>query len=133
MNPKFYDVFHFNPVDEPLIEMVFRDKTNRTIERSSGKNLWLPKPHVLLATKLNSVIGRDKEHKRLKDIADIFALLWFSDVEILDIKSNLLEFYDRGNIKRIIGSISKQEVMNVASITGFSWEEVERILLEITI
>jgi len=105
IHPKFYDVFHFNPVDEPLIEMVFRDKTNRTIERSSGKNLWLPKPHVLLATKLNSVIGRDKEHKRLKDIADIFALLWFSDVEILDIKSNLLEFYDRGNIKRIIGSI----------------------------
>jgi hypothetical protein len=60
----------------------------------------LPKPHVLLATKLNSVIGRDKEHKRLKDIADIFALLWFSDVEILDIKSNLLVFYDRGNINK---------------------------------
>ncbi len=67
----------------------------------------------------------------MKDIADIFALLWFSDVEILDIKSNLLDFYDRGNIKKIIGSISKQEIMNVASITGFSWEEVERILLEI--
>jgi hypothetical protein len=67
----------------------------------------------------------------LKDIADIFALLWFSDVEILDIKSNLLEFYDRGKIKRIIGSISKREIMNVAPITGFSWEEVERILLEI--
>jgi hypothetical protein len=86
----------------------------------------------LLATKLNSVIDRDKEHKRLKDIADIFALLWFSDVEIQDIKSNLLEFYDRGNIKKIIGSISKQEIMNVATITGLSWEEVERILLEIT-
>ncbi|MDP2766582.1 MAG: hypothetical protein Q8O41_03900 [Candidatus Methanoperedens sp.] len=85
----------------------------------------------MLATKLNSVISRDKEHKRLKDIADIFALLWFSDFEILEIKSSLLEFYDRGNIKRIIGSISKQEIMNVASITGFSREEVERILLEI--
>jgi hypothetical protein len=132
IHPKFYNVFNFNPVDEPLIEMVFREKANRTIEKTFGKNLWLPKPHVLLATKLNSVIGRDKEHKRLKDIADIFALLWFSDVEILDIKSNLLEFYDRGNIKRIIGSISKQEIMNVASIIGFSWEEVERILLEIT-
>ncbi len=59
-------------------------------------------------------------------------VLNISDVEILDIKSNLLEFYDQGNIKRIIGSISKQEIMNVASITGFGWEEVERILLEIT-
>jgi hypothetical protein len=40
--------------------------------------------------------------------------------------------YDRGNIKKIIGSISKQEIISVTSITGFSWEEVERILLEIT-
>lgn len=131
IHPKFYEVFKFNPVDEPLLEMVFRDKANRMAEKLFGKSLWLPKPHILLATKLNSVISRDKEHKRLKDIADIFALLWFSDAEISEIKSNLLEFYDRGNIKRIVGSISKQEIMNVGSITGFSREEVERILLEI--
>lgn len=131
IHPKFYEVFKFNPVDEPLLEMVFRDKANRMAEKSFGKSLWLPKPHILLATKLNSVVSRDKEHKRLKDIADIFALLWFTDVEISEIKSNLLEFYDRGNIKRIIGSISKQEIKNVASITGFSREEIERILLEI--
>ena len=131
IHPKFHEVFKFNPVDEPLLEMVFLDKANRMTEKSFGKNLWIPEPHVLLATKLNSVIGRDKEHKRLKDIADIFALLWFSDAEISEIKSNLHEFYDTGSIKKTIGSISKQEIMNVASITGFSEGEVERILLEI--
>ncbi len=131
IHPKFHEVFKFNPVDEPLLDMVFKDKANRMTERSFGKNLWIPRPHVLLATKLNSVIGRDKEHKRLKDIADIFALLWFSDVEISEIKSNLHEFYDTGNIKKTIGSISKKEIMNVASITSFSEGEVERILLEI--
>lgn len=68
IHPKFYEVFKFNPVDEPLLEMVFRDKANRMAEKSFGKSLWLPKPHILLATKLNSVISRDKEHKRLKDI-----------------------------------------------------------------
>ncbi len=132
IHPKFYEVFKFNPVDEPLLEMVFEEKANRITEKTFGKNLWLPKAHILLATKLNSVISRDKEHKRLKDIADIFALLWFSDAEISKIKSNLLEFYGRGNIKKIIGSISKQEIMNVGSIIGFSWEEVDRVLLEIT-
>ncbi|PWB49309.1 MAG: hypothetical protein C3F06_14250 [Candidatus Methanoperedenaceae archaeon] len=131
IHPKFYKVFKFNPVDEPLLEMVFLNKSNRMVERSFGNNLWLPEPHILLATKLNSVIGRDKEHKRLKDIADIFALLWFSDAEISDIKSNLLEFYDRINIKKTIGSISKQEIINVATFTGFSPEEIERIFLEI--
>jgi hypothetical protein len=131
IHPKFYEVFKFNPVDEPLLEMVFRDRANRMAEKSFGKNLWLPKPHILLATKLNSVIGRDKEHKRLKDIADIFILLWFTDVEISEIKSNLLEFYERENIKRIVSAISRQDIKDVASVTGFSEGEVERILLEI--
>lgn len=131
IHPKFYEVFKFNPVDEPLLEMVFLDKANRMTEKSFGKNLLLPKPHILLATKLNSVIGRDKEHKRLKDIADIFTLLWFTDVEISEIKSNLLEFYERENIKRIISAISRQDIKDVASITGFSGGEVERILLEV--
>jgi hypothetical protein len=37
-----------------------------------GKNLWLPQPYILLATKLNLVITWDKEYKGLKDVADIF-------------------------------------------------------------
>ena len=131
IHPKFHDVFKFNPIDEPLLEMVFKDKANRMTDNSFGKNLWLPEPHVLLATKLNSVITRDKEHKRLKDITDIFALLWFTDVEISEIRSNLFEFCDRKEIKRTINSISRQEILAVSSIIGFGEDEITRILLEI--
>jgi hypothetical protein len=132
IHPKFYKVFKFNPVDEPLIETVFTDETNRATDRSFGKNLWLPQPHILLATKLNSVITRDKEHKRLKDIADIFALFWFTDVEISQIKSNLFNYIDKRDIKHIIDSISRQEIQIVHNITGFSEDGIARILLEIT-
>jgi len=131
IHPKFHDIFKFNPIDEPLLETVFTDKANRMTDRSFGKNLWLPEPHILLATKLNSVITRDKEHKRLKDIADIFALLWFTDVEISEIRSNLYEFCDRRDIKHVIGTISRQEILTVSNITGFGQDEIERILLEI--
>lgn len=41
IHPKFYNVFQFNPVDEPLIEMVFRNKANRTIEEISKRSLAL--------------------------------------------------------------------------------------------
>lgn len=130
IHPGFYKVFRFNPVDEPLLELVFREQAYRVTDKLFGKNIWLPKPHILLAAKLNSVINRDKEHKRLKDIADIFALLWFTDTEISEIKSNLLGLYDKGKIKKIIGSISRQEIKQVSTITGFTGEEVERVLLE---
>jgi len=131
IHPKFHDIFKFNPIDEPLLEMVFTEKTNRITDRSLGKNLWLPQTHVLLATKLNSVVKRDKEHKRLKDIADIFALLWFTDVDISDIKSRFFQFSDKKDIKRTINSFSKKEMLAVSNIIGISPDEIERVFLEL--
>ena len=130
IHPKFHDIFKFNPIDEPLLEMVFTEKTNRITDRSLGKNLWLPQTHVLLATKLNSVVNRDKEHKRLKDIADIFALLWFTDVDISEIKSRFFQFSDKKDIKRTIDSISKKEIFGVSNIIGVGPDEIERVFLE---
>ncbi len=130
IHPKFHDIFKFNPIDETLLEMVFTEKTNRITDRSLGKNLWLPQTHVLLATKLNSVINRDKEHKRLKDIADIFVLLWFTDVDISEIKSRFFQFSDKKDIKRTIDSISKKEIFAVSNIIGVGPDEIERVFLE---
>lgn len=130
--PKFYEVFNFHPIDEPLLEMVFSEKANRITVKSFGRSLWLPKPSVLLATKLNSLGGRDKEHKKLKDVADIFALLWFGGEDIGHIKSGLLEFYTKEDVRRVIGSISKEEIERVGGVIGISAEEIRRVLLEIT-
>src|SRR3989344_3466082 len=72
---KFKEVFHFQPADEPLLRFVFEDKKNREELQEFNKKLWLPKPEVLLATKLNALNQRDKEHKKVKDVCDIFTLL----------------------------------------------------------
>jgi hypothetical protein len=133
IHPRFHEVFKFHPVDEPLLEMVFQDEDNRTAVRSFGRNLWLPRPHILLATKLNSVVTRDKEHKKLKDIADIFALLWFSGEDIRQIKSRLLGFYRKEDIRRVITTVSRQEIEGVGRVIGFSAGEIRRVLLEITV
>lgn len=36
IHPKFHNIFKFNPIDEPLLEMVFTDKNNRITDRSLG-------------------------------------------------------------------------------------------------
>lgn len=130
IHPEFYRVFKFHPVDEPFLEMVFSDSANRVNAELFGGDMWLPKPHILLATKLNSVANRDKEHKRLKDIADIFAVLWFSGVEIRDTMSKLYEFYDAKKARRTLGSISEEESRRVGAAIGFSHNEIKRVLLE---
>jgi hypothetical protein len=113
--------------------MVFLKNTNRITVKSFGKNFWLPKPHILLETKLNSITGRDEEHKKLKDIADIFALLWFSGEEIPHIKSKLLEFYREKDVKRVISTVSKQDIKKVSGAIGVTADEIKRVLLEIMI
>lgn len=62
------------PIDEPLLSLVFQEKMHRT-QLLFGEIVLIPEPPVMLAMKINTAPRRDKEHKLLKDIADIYALL----------------------------------------------------------
>lgn len=74
----------FAPIDEPLLKKVFEDKQYTEVEEF-GRTLLLPTPELLLATKLNAVADRDKNHKRIKDICDITSLCLFSGMPFADI------------------------------------------------
>lgn len=127
----FYEVFRFYPVDEPLLKMVFSNPSNRKITKFLDKHIWLPTTSILLATKLNSLRGRDKEHKKLKDIADIFALLWFGDKEIEALKPSLQKIIGAKGIMQTRNAISDEEIMQVGDIIGFSQREIKRVFLEL--
>ncbi len=88
IHPEIRNLLGFVPIDEPLLSLVFQ-KGMHTIVPFFGKAMMLPKPHVLLAMKLNSAPRRDKEHKLVKDIADIYALLWYSNISLPELKNQL--------------------------------------------
>ena len=91
----------------------------------------MPRPHVLLAMKLNSVINRDKKHKRIKDISDIFALLWFSDIKFAQLKANLLSIYSKLKARKTVHSFKAEEIGRVSEVTGVSTGEIKRVLSEL--
>jgi len=101
----FKKVFGFTPIDEPLLDLVFKEE-NIKIE-----DFIIPTPEVLLAMKLNSVLTRDKEHKRIKDICDIFALLQYSKLSI----NKFLKIYKMNKALEVIGQL---EVDKPAEILG---------------
>ncbi len=71
----------FIPPDEPILTKVFEDNDGkRTIQLNTGP-VDVPAPFLLLAMKLNSVGTRTKDHKRIKDLCDIVALVLFSGME----------------------------------------------------
>jgi len=124
IHPKFKEVIGLFALDEPLLKFAFEDKNNRIELKQFKRKLWLLKPSLLLATKINSVANRDKEHKRIKDICDIYALLSYSDMNMKKIKDDVLKFLSQDKINKNI-NFSKEEINKSSSILGVSEKEME--------
>jgi hypothetical protein len=98
IHPAFKEIFGFTPIDESLISPVFQDENNRIELTEFNKLLWLPKPEILLATKVKSAPTRTKDEKLIKDICDIYALSWHSGKQFDQIKNgtrSILAFNDQ--------------------------------------
>ena len=91
----------------------------------------LPKTHVLLAMKLNSVITRDQQHKRIKDIADVYALLWHSDMKIAELKDHLFSIYPREKARKTTRDFTEEEIEKVSAGIGVNAHEIARVLAEL--
>ena len=122
---EFKNTFGFNPIDEPLLKHVFENQAYTTVNEFN-KRLLLPTPELLLAMKINSMPNRDKDHKRIKDICDMFALLWYTDVKLEQI--NLVKYTQKNSIIKAIQTINTQDFEKVATQIGHSGEEVRRVI-----
>lgn len=130
IHPKIKHLLGFVPIDEPLLSLVFADRLC-TVTKLFGISVLLPKPQVLLAMKLNSVTNRDKEHKRIKDIADIYALLWFSDMKVAQLKAHLLSIYLGEKARKTVRGFTGEEIGRVSAALGISAGEITRVLAEL--
>lgn len=71
----------FIPIDEKLVRVVFEKGQFIEIEEF-GVKIRFPTADTLLATKLISLPRRTKDHKKWKDIVDIYALIWYSGTKL---------------------------------------------------
>jgi hypothetical protein len=131
IHPEIKNILGFVPIDEPLLSMVYQ-KDMYTVATFFGKAITLPKPQVMLAMKLNSAPKRDKEHKLVKDLADIYALSWYSNVSLPQLKRQLHSICSEQKTKETIRSFTKQNIAHVSSLLGIAPEEVSRVLSELT-
>jgi hypothetical protein len=113
--------FGFAPIDEPLLKIVF-EKKEYVILKEFGKKLLIPKPELLLAMKISSLPGRDREHKRIKDVCDIFALAWYTDISLGKIR-----YIEKNSIKKCLKSIAMEDFAKAGAQIGHSAEEIRRV------
>jgi hypothetical protein len=131
IHPKTRDLLGFVPIDEPLLSLLFQNR-RYTITTLFGRKIMMPTPEALLAMKLNSAPNRDKENKRIKDIADIYALLWHSDVALPTLKDRLLSIYPKKQARKTVQSFSKESINEASQAIGVNAKEISRVLAELT-
>lgn len=77
----FHDVFGFRPPAEPLRGHVFTDDAAEPLTAfwswDLPEEMRIVDPDLLAAMKIRSIPDRDREQKRVKDVADLHALLWY--------------------------------------------------------
>ncbi len=130
IHPQFSKTFGFVPIDEPLLRHAFEDERLRKNKQVFGTAVILPSPVLLIATKLNSLPERDKDHKRIKDISDLFALLFYSGETISSIKEMLFTFYEKTKAKTVVENITDEDISSVSGVLGFDFIEIKRVLQE---
>jgi hypothetical protein len=130
IHPKIRDLLGFVPIDEPFLSLIFQDKMHIKTTLF-GKTTLLPKPHVLIAMKLNSVPNRDKENKRIKDITDLYALLWYSDTTLPQLKNQLFSIYPKEKTRKTTQSFTKEDITKASTTLGISSQEISKVLAEL--
>ena len=121
----FKKTFGFDPIDEPLLKIAF-EKGEHVIMTEFEKKLLLPRPELLLAMKINSLPGRDKEHKKIKDLCDIFALAWYTNINLNEL--DLSKYVSKKSIKKCQNLIADYDLEKVAVQLGHDKEEIKRVI-----
>ena len=124
---RMYDVLRIRPASEPMITEIFEKQLYRTTA-AFGVDILLPNPEVLLATKLKWVLERTKDHKKIKDIADIYALIWYTDTDISQLKKSVASLISQDSIDKIISSFTQTELKSVSNAIGVDVERIKSVL-----
>ena len=118
----------FMPIDEPLLKKAFGSRKFRRTATEFGKRLLLPSPELLLAMKLNSVLNRDRLHKRLKDVCDIVALCLFSRIETKKIIKESRKLVSKEVLKKLKKAGLENDVSHCSNTLGIEPETVKSVL-----
>ena len=101
------------------------EKKEHIILKEFEKKLLLPKPEVILAMKINSLPNRDKEHKRIKDICDAFALAWYTDLNPGNV--DLLQYLKKSSLKKCSQILTKEDYLKAGTQLGHDAQEIKRV------
>jgi hypothetical protein len=115
----FVDAFGFRPPADPLLNPVFADGEfqvlNEFVEWDAPTEVRLAPREILAAMKVRAFPDRDKSHKRLKDLADLHALLWYGS-DFNQLQSEVTAHLSQEDITQFTEAVTDSGFTNAAGL-----------------
>jgi hypothetical protein len=106
--PSLYDIYPNCFFEVPLIEQVYNNIECQVNISSISDNLFIPTREILIAMKIQSLPSRgDAHHKKIKDLCDLYGLLWFSKKSVDETIEDVLHFMNVHSIERLRDTVNK--------------------------
>lgn len=125
--PGAKEALGFVPANEPMIGHAMAGGLSNEVDEF-GAHALLPRPEVLLASKVVSMPRRQHGHKRWKDIADMYALAWHSGVETGDLRAAVLGLVPQSRLAGALGAIGGEDYAQAAAALGADAGHVRAVL-----
>lgn len=127
----FEKAFGFRPPAEPLLKPVFEkdqfEPLDKYVSWSSPDSAIIVKPELLAAMKIRALPDRDESHKRVKEIADLHALLWYVK-DYNEIKNSILEHVSETDIEQLDIATGQQLYENAANLLQIDSQLVQALI-----
>lgn len=132
----FEDVFGFRPPAEPLLAHAFVDDAASPLMESLPwdipEELQIVDPDLLAAMKIRSIPDRERNQKRVKDVADLHALLWYVG-EYREMRSNVRSWvgdYDLDQLQEHVDVGMYEDAANLLQVGPELVEDsIERLIV----
>lgn len=130
----FEEAFGFRPPSDPLLESVFEDEQaavlNDHVPWEAPEDVGLVTRPILAAMKVRAFPDRDESHKRLKDLADLHALVWYG-TEFNEIKEEVQRRLNSDDISRFHEQMDSESLSAAADLVSVNPDVVKNSLREL--
>lgn len=115
----------FSIAEELLLKEIFTGKRNTMVNYKST-NVIVPEVSLLLEMKITSFPNRTKDDKRTKDLADICALLLYSNSKL-----PTLDEVKKNKFEKALSILPEEEWDRIASILDEEKRDLKRVVTRI--
>lgn len=96
--------------------------------RSNGMvNLRIVDPVFLVCMKLRSLVGRTRDHKRVKDISDLYVLMWYGGVPLRELGAKVGDIVGKSNVRNSLDGIELAEIGSAADVLDIDAGRISRV------